>query len=110
MNKKNTEFFKALKKDIHIFKTMNDLEIQNYLHNLLKNIYNGEFAFRKSLSKITQIKRYSIDEAIKNKKLQVHSYNDNLRFEIFSLKDFAALATDSYKNRLRSGRLWVVLF
>lgn len=105
MSNKNNEFFKTLQKDLHIFKTMNDLEIHNYLHNLLKNIYSGDFAFRKSLIETTEIKSYSIDKAIKENKLKIFHYNNDSTFEIFNLKDFALLTAEAYKNRLRRGRL-----
>lgn len=110
MSKNNNEFFQTLEKDIHIFKTMNDLEIYNYLHTLLKRIFKGDFAFKTSLIKITALKSYSIESAIKNNKLRIFNYNNDPTYEIFDLKDFSFLVTDFYKRKLRSGKLWVALY
>lgn len=104
MSKKSDIFIGTLKKDLSLFKNMNDLELENYIFNFLKTLH-GEYDFKTSFCNTTLIHSQYVENAILTNNIPFQNYNNNKKYIILSTKNFSKIVTNSYRRKLRSGRL-----
>ncbi|MDX8336588.1 hypothetical protein [Candidatus Cetobacterium colombiensis] len=104
MEDKHQLFIATLKQDQHILKNMSEKEIENYFFEFLKK-YHGKFAFRKSLCRTTNLKPYTIDNAISEKILTCNKYNEDESYQVFCTKEFAKVVSSCYITKLKRGGL-----
>lgn len=109
MMKKSDIFIGTLKKDLALFKNMSDSQLENYIFNFLKTLH-GDYDFKTSFCNTTLIHSQYVEEAILNNNIPFENYNNNDKYIVLSTKDFSKIVINSYRRKLRSGRLWLVLF
>lgn len=104
MSKKSDIFIQTLKKDLSLFKNMNDLELENYIFNFLKTLH-GEYDFKTSFCNTTLIHSQYVENAILTDNIPFQNYNNNKKYIILSTKNFSKIVMNSYRRKLRSGSL-----